>query len=127
MSQIDWKAKTGADAIDKGQFGEFTIDADGLPDTGSEVVFKAIQTYANGDVVRWIDPVTPGGPAAEHPTPILELTNPAGNATPDDRAGVRRGGRHRGGRLPRRTTVRAPSGSSPSCSARSRCCSRPAP
>ena len=81
VSRIDWKAKTGADAIDKGQFGEFTIDADGLPDTGNEVVFKAIQTYANGDVVRWIDPVTPGGPDAVHPTPILELTNPAGGAT----------------------------------------------
>ena len=82
VSEISWKAKTGADGIDKGQFGEFTIDADGLPGTGSQVVFKAIQTYANGDVVRWIDPVTPGGPAADHPTPILELTNPAGGATP---------------------------------------------
>ena len=82
VSQIAWKAKTGADGIDKGQFGEFTIDADGLPSTGSQVVFKAIQTYANGDVVRWIDPVTPGGPAADHPTPILELTNPAGGGTP---------------------------------------------
>jgi|SRR5579862_288990 len=82
VNQIAWKAKTGADGIDQGQFGEFTIDADGLPDTGNEVVFKAIQTYANGDVVRWIDPVTPGGPPADHPTPILELTNPVGSATP---------------------------------------------
>ena len=50
-----------------------------LPDSGSQVVFKAIQTYSNGDVVRWIDPVTPNSPAAEHPTPILNLTT--GTAT----------------------------------------------
>ena len=83
VSEVDWKAKTAADAIAPGQFGEFTIDADGLPDDENQVVFKAIQTYANGDVVKWIDPVTAGGPAAEHPTPILELTNPTGeSATP---------------------------------------------
>ena len=33
--------------------------------------------------MKWIDPVTPGGPEAEHPTPILQLTNPVGDrATP---------------------------------------------
>ena len=83
VSVIDWKAITPADGIAVGQFGEFTIDADGLPDNESQVVFKAIQTYSNGDIVRWIDPVTPGGPEADHPTPILELTKPngAGGAT----------------------------------------------
>jgi periplasmic copper chaperone A len=81
VSQIDWKAKTAADGIGANQFGEFTIDADGLPDNEDQVVFKAIQTYANGDVVRWIDPVTANGPEAEHPTPILVLTKPAGEAT----------------------------------------------
>ena len=78
VSLIDWKAKTPADGIAPEQFGEFTIDADGLPDNENEVVFKAIQTYSNGTVVKWIDPVTPGGPEAENPTPILELTNPDG-------------------------------------------------
>lgn len=81
VSLIDWKAKTPADGIAPEQFGEFTINADGLPDTEDEVVFKAIQTYSNGTVVRWIDPVTPNGPAAEHPTPILKLTAPEGEAT----------------------------------------------
>jgi periplasmic copper chaperone A len=81
VSLIDWKAKTPADGIAPEQFGEFTIDADGLPDNENEVVFKAIQTYSNGSVVKWIDPVTPGGPEAENPTPILQLTNPTGEAT----------------------------------------------
>ena len=82
VSLIDWKVATPTAAITPGQFGEFTIDADGLPDNENEVVFRAIQTYSNGDVVRWIDPVTPNGPEAEHPTPILELTKPESAATP---------------------------------------------
>lgn len=76
VSLIDWKAKTPADGIAPEQFGEFTVDADGLPDDEDEVVFKAIQTYSNGTVEKWIDPVTPNGPEAEHPTPILKLTAP---------------------------------------------------
>jgi uncharacterized protein len=81
VSRIEWKAKTPADAIPPQQFGEFTVDADGLPDGETQVVFRAIQTYSNGSVVRWIDPVRAGGPTAEHPTPALELTPPAGPST----------------------------------------------
>jgi uncharacterized protein len=82
VGEIDWVATTPAAAVKPGEFGEFTIDADGLPNE-KQVVFKAVQTYSNGNVVRWIDPVPPGGPEPEHPTPILELTAPAsGNTTP---------------------------------------------
>jgi uncharacterized protein len=80
VGEIDWVATTPAAAVKPGEFGEFTIDADGLPDE-KQVVFKAVQTYSNGAVVRWIDPVPPGGPEPEHPTPILELTAPASGGT----------------------------------------------
>ena len=73
-SEIDWKATNPAAQIGAHEFGEFTIDADGLPDHGTQVVFKALQTYSKGDVVRWIQT----GADAEHPTPILQLTNPSG-------------------------------------------------
>jgi len=84
VSSIDWKATSAASAIGKDEFGEFTIDADGIPTKTDQLVFKAVQTYTNHQVVRWVDPVTPGGPDAVHPTPILQLTNPtSGNeATP---------------------------------------------
>jgi uncharacterized protein len=81
VGEIDWVASTAAAAVKPGEFGEFTIDADGLPNNETEVVFKAIQTYSNGVVTRWIDPVTPNGPEAVHPTPILELTTPADATT----------------------------------------------
>src|SRR6266550_3060816 len=67
VGEIDWVASTPSAAVKPGEFGEFTIDADGLPDDETEVVFKAIQTYSNGVITRWIDPVTPNGPEAPHP------------------------------------------------------------
>ncbi len=81
VSIVTWKARTPADAIEPEQFGAFTIQADGLPDDRDEVVFRAIQTYSDGSVERWIEPVTPDGPEAEHPTPILVLTEPDGGTT----------------------------------------------
>jgi uncharacterized protein YcnI len=76
VSAVDWKATTQAAAIRPDEFGEFTINADGISAHATQLVFKVIQTYSNGTAVRWVDPVTAGGPAAEHPTPILELTAP---------------------------------------------------
>jgi hypothetical protein len=37
------------------------------------LVFKAVQTYDNGDVVRWIDTSTPGGAEPDHPAPTVTL------------------------------------------------------
>ncbi len=81
VSAIEWKATAPASAVKNGEFGEFTVDADGVPD-GPQVVFKAVQTYSNGNVVRWIDPVTAGGPEAQHPTPILDVTPASAGSTP---------------------------------------------
>jgi uncharacterized protein YcnI len=82
VSEIDWQATSPAAEIGAHEFGEFTIDADGLPTNETQVVFKALQTYSKGDIVRWIQPVLATGPEAEHPTPILQLTNPNGSSTP---------------------------------------------
>jgi uncharacterized protein YcnI len=75
VSQIVWSAGS----IGPGQFQEFPILVQQLPKDANQVAFKAVQSYNNGDVVRWIDPVVAGQPAPEHPTPILTLT-----ATPLD-------------------------------------------
>jgi uncharacterized protein YcnI len=57
-----------------GQFQSFTISADPMPTGESQVAFKAIQTYSNGDVVRWIDLQQAGQPQGEHPAPVVTLT-----------------------------------------------------
>jgi periplasmic copper chaperone A len=94
VSEIDWVAITPASAVKPGEFGEFTIDADGLPGNENQVVFKAVQTYSNGKITRWIDPVTAGDPEPEHPTPILELTAPGagGSSGPATTTPVSTGG-----------------------------------
>jgi uncharacterized protein YcnI len=75
VTNVTWTADNAAAGIQPDSYQGFDILAGSLPDEGNEVVFKAVQTYANGDVVNWVDPVTAGGPEAENPTPILTLTS----------------------------------------------------
>jgi uncharacterized protein YcnI len=72
VSQVTWTA-TG-DGIGADQFGLFTVLAGTLPSSTNQLVFKAIQTYSDGTVVSWIEPIVKGTPAPDHPTPILKLT-----------------------------------------------------
>lgn len=78
VSRITWTASPGA-AIRPGQFQEFDVSAGPLPDSGT-LAFKALQTYSDGSVVRWIDPTHKGQPAPEHPAPVLTLTPAADDA-----------------------------------------------
>jgi uncharacterized protein YcnI len=70
VSEVIWSGGQ----IRPGQFQSFTISADPMPTGESQVPFKAIQTYSNGDVVRWIDLQQPGQPAPDHPAPVVKLT-----------------------------------------------------
>jgi uncharacterized protein YcnI len=78
VSQITWTA-TGDAATKPGQFQEFPVSLGPLPKTGS-LTFKALQTYSDGSVVRWIDLTTPGGTEPAHPAPVLTLTKDAATA-----------------------------------------------
>ncbi len=71
VSKITWTAAPGT-SIQPGQFQEFDISAGPLPEV-DQIVFKALQTYSDGDVVRWIDEPT-AGVDLEHPAPVLKLT-----------------------------------------------------
>jgi uncharacterized protein YcnI len=55
---------------------EFPIKVAKLP-TADKIVFKALQTYSNGDVVRWIEQAPDGAPEPAHPAPTLDLQNPS--------------------------------------------------
>jgi periplasmic copper chaperone A len=80
VTDVTWTASNADSAIKPDNYQRFSIIAGALPDA-DQIVFKAVQTYSDGTVVRWVDPVTAGGPAAERPTPILRLTAPTGSAT----------------------------------------------
>lgn len=57
--------------IKPGEFEEFSISAG--PIAGDRLEFKAVQTYDNGDVVRWIDPIFEGQDEPEHPAPTATV------------------------------------------------------
>jgi uncharacterized protein YcnI len=69
-STVQWKANTPADAISGEQSKDFELTAGPLPRTG-RLLFKTLQRYSSGEVVRWIQEPTPD---AERPAPVLQLT-----------------------------------------------------
>ena len=73
VSKVTWTANDAASAVGPDQFGAFTVLVGTLPSNTKAVAFKAVQTYSDGTVVSWIEPVVKGTPAPEHPTPILKL------------------------------------------------------
>jgi uncharacterized protein YcnI len=77
VSEVIW---SGGQIV-PGQFQDFTVSADPLPQGVSQVAFKAIQTYSNGDIVRWIDLAQPGQPEPDHPAPVLALTTGAASGS----------------------------------------------
>lgn len=77
--KITWTASPDA-AIKPHQFQEFDVSLGPLPAT-DQIVFKALQTYSNGEVVRWIDEPAAGA-EAEHPAPVLKLTPKAAASAP---------------------------------------------
>jgi uncharacterized protein YcnI len=82
VSEVIWSGGR----IAPGQFQDFSVSADPLPQGVSQLTFKTIQTYSNGDVVRWIDVPAPGQPEPDHPAPQLTLTTGTGGAVGTDAA-----------------------------------------
>ncbi|WP_341538444.1 YcnI family protein [Streptacidiphilus pinicola] len=71
VSEIIW---TGG-KIAPGQYQDFTVDFGQLPSNAKQLQFKTLQTYSDGNVVRWIDaPAAAGGTEPQHPAPTLNLT-----------------------------------------------------
>jgi uncharacterized protein YcnI len=80
VSRIVWTADADS-AIKPGQFQEFDVSLGPLPASG-QLVFKALQTYSDGTVVRWIDEPSSDGTEPEHPAPVLKLAAAAAAAAP---------------------------------------------
>jgi uncharacterized protein YcnI len=85
VTKIVW---TGG-KIAPGEFQQFPVSLGPLPDNADSLVFKTLQTYDNGQVVRWIEVPQAGAAEPENPAPKLTLTAAAsdggtstGTATP---------------------------------------------
>jgi uncharacterized protein YcnI len=67
---IAWTPSAAGAAIAPGRTQDFKVTLGPLPQT-DRIVFKALQTYADGQVVRWIQD---SGPDDERPAAILDLS-----------------------------------------------------
>lgn len=69
--------------IGPGEFQEFDTSFGPLPEDLDQVDFKALQTYDDGEVARWIEETPEGGEEPEHPAPVLTLTEATGDGHHD--------------------------------------------
>ncbi|MFI2377919.1 YcnI family protein [Streptomyces sp. NPDC018964] len=72
VSKVTWTAE--GDGIEPGFFQKFPVSVGTLPEDADELVFKALQTYSNKEVVRWIEVPQKGQEEPEHPAPVLTLS-----------------------------------------------------
>ncbi|MFI6583398.1 YcnI family protein [Embleya sp. NPDC050493] len=80
VSKITWTADAGT-RVNPGTFEDFEVSMGKLPTDTDKLVFKAVQTYDSGEVVRWIDLAGPDGKEPQYPAPTLKLTAKAGAGT----------------------------------------------
>jgi uncharacterized protein YcnI len=71
--KIIYTANPGVE-IKAGQFQEFPVALDLTPNTGS-VEFPTIQTYSNGDVVKWDEQTPADGDEPDNPAPTLYIND----------------------------------------------------
>ncbi|MEV4559872.1 YcnI family protein [Kitasatospora sp. NPDC049285] len=94
VSKITWTADAGT-KIAPGQFQEFRVSLGALPTDTDKLTFKALQSYDNGEVVRWIEEAKDGQPEPSKPAPVLSLTKAAAaapSAAADHHSGDAAGG-----------------------------------
>ncbi|MER6672042.1 YcnI family protein [Streptomyces sp. NPDC000983] len=72
VSKITWTA-TGK-GVEPGFFQKFPVSMGALPEDTDELVFKAVQTYSDDEVARWIEVQQDGQDEPEKPAPVLALS-----------------------------------------------------
>jgi uncharacterized protein len=83
IGEIIWTASGKKAGIQPGEFRDFPLSVLIPGKAGQTLTFKALQTYSNGEVVRWI-----GAPDADEPAPQLKLTS--ADAAPRQQANSQR-------------------------------------
>ncbi|MFF0062958.1 YcnI family protein [Streptomyces sp. NPDC005279] len=77
VSKVTWTAD--GSKIAPGQFQQFPLSLGKLPEDADQLVFKALQTYDNKEVVRWIEESKEGAAEPESPAPVLKLSAATGD------------------------------------------------
>lgn len=90
VTKVTWTAD--GSKIGPGQFQQFPLSLGQLPENTDQLVVKAIQTYDNDEVVRWIEEAKDGAEEPQYPAPVLKLSaasddHHGGGAKTDEKAG----------------------------------------
>ncbi|WP_432113935.1 YcnI family copper-binding membrane protein [Streptomyces sp. S1] len=72
VSKVTWTAD--GSKIGPGQFQQFPLSLGQLPEDVDQLVLKAVQTYDNKEVVRWIEEQKEGVEEPQNPAPVLKLS-----------------------------------------------------
>jgi len=75
VSRMVWTRTSRRGGIKPGQFQDFPISVQIPGKAGDKLTFKALQTYSNGEVVRWI-----GAAGSDTPAPQVTVTAAASGA-----------------------------------------------
>ncbi|MBL1083328.1 YcnI family protein [Streptomyces actinomycinicus] len=77
VTKVTWTAD--GKGIEPGYFQKFPLSLGALPEDADHLTFKAIQTYSDKEVVRWIEEPQEGQEEPENPAPVLELSAATGD------------------------------------------------
>lgn len=77
VTKVTWTAD--GKGIEPGYFQKFPLSLGTLPEDTDELAFKAVQTYSNKEVVRWIEVQQDGQEEPENPAPVLALSAASGD------------------------------------------------
>lgn len=78
VAEVIWTAT--AQGIEQAQFQDFEVSLGPLPTSG-EMVFKALQTYSDGEQVNWNQVGVNAEVELEFPAPVLTLTAPSSESS----------------------------------------------
>jgi uncharacterized protein len=81
VTSVTWTAD--GDGLPPGQFTEFALSVGPIPDV-EQLAFPSTQTYSDGEVVDWAEPVVEGEDEPAHPAPVLDLAAPADSGGSSD-------------------------------------------
>lgn len=87
VTTVTWTAQAGG--VPPNDFDEFALSVGRLPEGVGSLAFPAVQTYSDGEVVRWDQPAKDGADEPEKPAPTLSLAaaiTPVAATTPEEKS-----------------------------------------
>ena len=73
ITTVTWTSLPGSVGVPPNDFDEFALSVGRLPEGVDSLNFPAVQTYSDGEVVKWEELAKDGADKPEHPAPSLKL------------------------------------------------------